>query len=83
MTRQRLVKETEKWKSRLEERISRVEPDSEEGENFIENINAYLEDSDYFKDDGDYVRAFECVIWGWAWLEIGEQHGFLRERNQE
>ncbi len=44
---------------------------------FVENIRAYIKDSRYFLQKGDLIRAFECVIWAWAWLEIGKDYGFL------
>ncbi len=44
---------------------------------FVENIMAYISDSRYFLEKGDLVRAFECVVWAWAWLEIGRDYGFL------
>ncbi|PKM91965.1 MAG: DUF357 domain-containing protein, partial [Euryarchaeota archaeon HGW-Euryarchaeota-1] len=31
----------------------------------------------YFLEKGDFVRAFEAIIWAWAWIEIGEKEGFL------
>ncbi len=44
---------------------------------FVENIKAYISDSKFFLKKGDLIRAFECVIWAWAWLEIGRDYGFL------
>jgi hypothetical protein len=40
-------------------------------ERFLENISAYISDSHYFLDKGDLIRAFESVVWAWAWMEIG------------
>jgi len=45
----------------------------------LRNINAYISDSEYFLKKGDLVRAFECVVWAWAWLEIGLDIGILVE----
>ncbi|OKY77612.1 MAG: hypothetical protein BTN85_0080 [Candidatus Methanohalarchaeum thermophilum] len=75
-----LKEETVKWQEKLEKEVEDIEPESEDGEEFIKNINSYLSDSYYFKEEGDYVRSFECVIWSWAWLEIGERYNFLRKR---
>jgi hypothetical protein len=33
-----------------------------------------------FLEKGDLIRAFEAVIWAWAWMEIGLQKGLLRQR---
>jgi len=47
------------------------------GERYLANIAAYLSDSRYFLGKGDLIRAFEAVVWAWAWIEIGEDAGFL------
>ncbi|MCQ8903566.1 MAG: DUF357 domain-containing protein [Methanothrix sp.] len=61
--------ETEKWLVRADQRLSRCRGD----ERFLSNIKAYISDSRYFLGRGDLIRAFEAVIWAWAWLEIGEE----------
>ncbi|MCS7129804.1 MAG: DUF357 domain-containing protein [Archaeoglobaceae archaeon] len=38
---------------------------------FLDNIKAYASDAEFFLSRSDLIRAFECVIWAWAWLEIG------------
>ena len=63
--------ETEKWLGKLENLDIRGD-----GE-FTENIKAYISDARYFMENGDMVRAFEAVIWAWAWYEIGEKLGKL------
>ncbi len=69
-----LEKETLKWLERIEERIKGINGDKA----FLENINAYISDSKYFLTKGDLMRAFECVVWAWAWLEIGIEMGKLK-----
>ncbi|AGK61898.1 Uncharacterized protein conserved in archaea [Archaeoglobus sulfaticallidus PM70-1] len=69
-----LRKETEKWKAKIEEKMKNVSGD----EDFLRNIRAYILDSTYFLEKGDLVRAFECIVWAWAWLEIGEIVGKLK-----
>lgn len=66
--------ETEKWLARAEDRLSRCRGD----ERFLTNIKAYISDSRYFLERGDLIRAFEAVIWAWAWLEIGEELGMIK-----
>ena len=69
-----LKEETIKWL----ERIKRKKFKAKNGfENFERNIRAYISDSEYFLRKNDLIRAFECVIWAWAWLEIGKEYGFL------
>ncbi|MDY6776730.1 MAG: DUF357 domain-containing protein, partial [Candidatus Nanohaloarchaea archaeon] len=76
-TRERLEEETGKWRGRLEDRLQEVSYGGEEGEEMVENARAYLEDSRHFEREDDLVRAFESVVWGWAWLEIGEKLNIL------
>ncbi|AIY89994.1 DUF357 domain-containing protein [Geoglobus acetivorans] len=67
-----LKKETLKW-------LEKIENIDFEGDNhFVENIKAYISDSKYFLEINDLIRAFECVVWAWAWLEIGKEYGFVR-----
>jgi hypothetical protein len=68
--------ETLKWLTRAEELFSKLTGE----EQFLENISAYLSDSRHFLDKGDLIRAFEAVVWAWAWMEIGLEIGLLRER---
>lgn len=72
-----LISETKKWKDRIEEEILKVSPKCSEGEEFIENIRAYIKDSDYFMVKKDFVRAFEAIIWAWAILETGRKAGII------
>jgi len=71
-----LLAETMKWQAKAEDLCSRVNGDGE----FLENISAYIRDSQFFLDKGDLIRAFEAVIWAWAWREIGLDKGILQER---
>jgi len=59
--------ETLKWLGKIKER--ELCGDRE----FVNNIKAYIRDSEYFLSKGDLIRAFECIVWAWAWLEIGER----------
>jgi hypothetical protein len=62
-----LSKETRKWLLKAEDLLCKVSGD----EPFLENVSAYIHDSHYFMEKGDLIRAFESVIWAWAWMEIG------------
>ncbi len=68
-----LRSETLKWLERIKSR------NFDGDRRFVENIRAYISDSEYFLAIGDLVRAFECVVWAWAWLEIGIEIGKVRE----
>jgi len=71
-----LLAETLKWQGKAEDLYARV---GGEGQ-FLENISAYISDSRYFLERGDLIRAFEAVIWAWAWMEIGLLEGILQKR---
>jgi hypothetical protein len=63
--------ETEKWLNRADEAFQKLTFQDKEGEWFSTNIAAYLSDSRHFLEKNDLIRAFEAVIWAWAWIEIG------------
>ena len=66
-----LRRETLKWL----ERIEKIDFDGDK--DFVENVRAYISDSKYFLEKKDLIRAFECIVWAWAWLEIGKRYGFV------
>ena len=70
MLEQELRHETEKWIARIERELETTGFYDEEGKEFLLNIHAYLDDSKYWLDQGDLVKAFEAIIWAWAWYEI-------------
>jgi hypothetical protein len=70
-TAARLDAETDTWADRLDEALDDAQAATEEGQAFLENVRAYRSDADHFVEQGDLVRAFEAVVWAWAWLEIG------------
>lgn len=74
-----LLYETVKWEEKAEALFSKLSGD----ERFLENISAYLSDSHYFLEQEDLIRAFEAVIWAWAWMEIGLDEGLLQQDPSE
>lgn len=70
-----LREETKKWLGKLE--LLKIHPKDKKGEEFLSNINAYISDSKYFLEKEDLIRAFEAVVWAWAWYEIGRDMGFV------
>ena len=74
-TKEELKKETEKWLDKIKQKKLIVK--TEKGEEFKKNIEAYISDSKHFLENGDFVRAFEAIIWAWAFLEISEDLKFL------
>ncbi|HIP63444.1 MAG TPA: DUF357 domain-containing protein [Archaeoglobus profundus] len=80
MIEEELKSETIKWLNRIREKIKNVEAVNKKGEEFLRNINAYISDTEYFLNKNDLIRAFECIVWAWAWLEIGLNIGILKQR---
>ena len=70
-----LRSETMKWLERAEGLFAKLSGE----ESFLENISAYITDSKYFLEKGDLIRAFEAVIWAWAWMEIGLEINKLKD----
>ncbi len=68
--------ETLKWLEKAEVLICQISGD----EHFLDNVSAYIRDSHYFLEKGDLIRAFEAVIWAWAWMEIGLEKKLLQQK---
>ncbi len=67
--------EIEKWTFRIREDIKKARlaggtKEKEKNAHLLTNIRAYIEDSGYFLEKGDFIRSFEAIIWAWSWLEI-------------
>ncbi len=77
-TETHLIKETAKWLKKAESESAKLKPVDKKGEEFAKNIAAYLDDCVHFIQKKDHVRAFEAVIWAWAWIEIGKDIGILK-----
>lgn len=71
--KEELEAETQKWLEKAEDLFENISGDRD----FMENISAYISDSHYFLDNGDLIRAFESVVWAWAWMEIGLKKNIL------
>ncbi|MEM5812869.1 MAG: DUF357 domain-containing protein [Candidatus Aenigmatarchaeota archaeon] len=72
---EQLKNETEKWTKRIEKELEEIKREKEK-EEIIKNIEAYVEDSRYFYNKGDLVKAFEAIIWAWALLEINFKRSY-------
>jgi uncharacterized protein len=71
-----LQMETLKWLEKAEALFCQVSGD----EHFLENVSAYIHDSHYFLEKKDLIRAFEAVVWAWAWMEIGLEKDLLQQK---
>ena len=71
-----LRREIEKWTKKIERELPKAKA-SDEGAAYLLNIQAYVKDSQHFAEKGDLIRAFEAIVWAWAWLEITKELGLL------
>jgi hypothetical protein len=74
-----LKEETEKWLNKIEN--LEIIAKSEKGEELKRNIEAYISDCRYFLQKGDLTKAFEAIVWAWAFLEISKELGLLKLKN--
>ncbi len=79
-TQQALKKETEKWLAKLEKERSslRIVSGTKAVRGVIKNMDAYIKDTRHFLEKGDFVRAFEAVIYAWGILETLEHAGLVK-----
>ncbi len=70
-----LISETRKWLKKIE--ALKFTPKTDKGKEYKINIEAYISDSRHFLEKKDYVRAFEAVVWAWAFLEISKDLGLI------
>ncbi|HDD72518.1 MAG TPA: DUF357 domain-containing protein [Candidatus Aenigmarchaeota archaeon] len=78
----RLKEETEKWLKKLEERTVQIRrSDSRERkrlDDVINNMHAYISDCRHFLNKGDYINAFEAIIYAWGIYETCIHLGLLK-----
>jgi hypothetical protein len=65
--------EIEKQLVKLKKELRNIKAENKKSEEFLRNINAYIYDCEHFLKKGDYVLAFESIVWAWAWFEIGKE----------
>lgn len=70
-TQEQLRNETEKWLDKLDERLE----DLSKGVEQMENVLAYRDDTRHFLEEGDFIRAFESIVYAWGILETLERIG--------
>jgi hypothetical protein len=76
---EKLRMETEKWLAKIKIERPNVALIDMTKTDFLQNVDAYISDSEHFLKKSDFVRSFEAVIWAWANLEIGERLGLLNK----
>ena len=70
--------EIEKWLVRVKKELKTVKVSDKKGKEFLDNINAYVNDCEHFLEKGEYVLSFESVVWAWAYLEISKDLKLLK-----
>lgn len=76
-TQEKLEEETEKWLEKLNKRLEGKNKSVEQ----MENVIAYRDDTKHFLAEGDYIRAWEAVIYAWGILETLERLGKFKDMN--
>jgi len=64
-------KEIVKWLKKIRNQINQVKPQTKKGEELLKNIEAYVNDCEYWMKEGDYVKAWEVLSFAWGLLEAG------------
>ncbi len=75
------VEEIEKWASKLDAVSGSVDVFDTRGESMLQNMQAYISDSQHFKERGDLVRSFEALVWAWCIYEICSELGVFNAKS--
>jgi hypothetical protein len=70
--------EIEKWLVKIKKELKTVKASDKKGKEFLDNINAYVNDCEHFLKKGKYVLSFESIVWAWAYLEISKDLKLLK-----
>ncbi len=65
-------KEIEKWLNKIKKELKTVKAMNKKGREFLDNINAYVNDCEHFLEKGNLFLSWECCLWAWAYLTIGK-----------
>jgi hypothetical protein len=69
--------EIEKWIKKLEIKLQSTQLKDSKYQRFFDNIHAYVKDSKYWIEKGDYIKAWEVISFAWGLFEAGEDLGVL------
>ena len=73
-----LITETEKMLAKIKEKRKSLKIVDSTKIEMVDNIDAYISDTSHFLEKNDMIRAFEAVVWAWAWIEILEELGVVK-----
>jgi len=63
----------EDWLMKLKQEFNKTKALEERGTDFLDNIKAYIFDTEHFLKEGDYVKAWELVSFAWGLFEAGKE----------
>ena len=73
-----LKQQTEKMLKNIREKRKRVSFEDSK-KDLLNNLDAYISDTQHFTDKNDAIRAFEAVVYAWGILETLEHVGIIKE----
>lgn len=72
-TQSQLEQETKKWLFKMEQEIPKIRTTGSGDITLVKesftNLNSYVSDCKYFQEQGDWVRAFEAIVYAWGIYE--------------
>ena len=74
-TEEKLIKETKKWLRKAKKKRKKIK--TCKNKDFLKNIDAYISDTNHFLENGEYIEAFEAIVWAWSWMEILEELKYI------
>jgi hypothetical protein len=66
-----IEKEAEKEIARIDEVLENLEVLGYHGEEILDMVNSYHEDSKYFFKNKMFLQAFEAAVICWAYVDVG------------
>jgi len=78
-----IKKGTRKWIKELRTKLDKLSINDEKGEEMLDNIKAYISDSEYFIEKGDLIRGFECAVWATAIFDTCKKLGVLKNKKKK
>jgi hypothetical protein len=80
VTEKLLKEETGKWLEKLEREVVKAKIlKTDSAGNEMENVKAYIKDCRHFLEKGDFIRAFEAVVYAWGIFETLEHLGLVEK----
>lgn len=70
--------ETLKMIEKIKPLVEKIEVKDDKGEEMLENMKAYIEDSKHFLGKENYVKAFEAIVFAYGILETCEELGVFK-----